>query len=283
MLIVDAGENLVPGVDIQSDPQESPRPDQSLLKAISFPMVGEPRRPGVVQVRTEEAARALRETLEELDIRLEETGDLDSWDEAFASLAQSIGGGGQQRPALAELSGATAEQIAGVFAAAADFYRAAPWRLVIGDSVIRIDAPVLSTVPWFACVMGQMGETFGVALYEDEQYVRELLREQNPDPSQSMRGCSSLVLMYGEKHEAAPQDATVIHERRLPLAAPEAYPSLMRVKPGIAIQKPLVWEVKLMEAVLRAIPAYLKMRKRDGQTVQVPAFGQTVAVTLQFV
>ncbi|MCE9525263.1 MAG: hypothetical protein K8R36_04330 [Planctomycetales bacterium] len=283
LLIVDAQDNLVPAMELQSDPTRPFQPEQTLLKAISFPMVGEPRRPAVVQVRTKQIADALRETLDALDIGLEVTKNLDQWDEAFAMLSQKIGGDGQQRPALVELPGATTEQVAAIFDAAAGFYRAAPWRLVLGDTIIRVECPELASAPWFACVMGQMGETLGVALYEDERYIQNLLRERDLDPKKSMRGCSSLVIMYGEKHEAAPQDVAGVQKHRLPLAAPEAYPTLMRVKPGIAIQSPLLWEAKFMEATLRAIPSYLKQRDRQRHTIPVTAFGKSAEVTLELI
>lgn len=282
-LIVETRQHLVPAVDIPETASSPVRPDRFLLKAISFPMDGEARRPGVVQVRSLAMGGAIRETLEALDIRLEVTSDLDAWDEAFSSLSERISGGGQQRPALVETAGATPEQVAGVFAAAAEFYRAAPWRLVIGDSILRIKAPSLASMPWFGCVMGQMGETFGIAVYENEKYLRDMLANQNPDPRENMRGCSSLVVMFGERHESAPQDAAAIKDRKLPLAAPEAYPTLMRVKPGIAIGQALLWEVKLMEAVLRAIPAYLKQRTRQRQKLTVTAFGTSSEVTVEYV
>jgi tetratricopeptide (TPR) repeat protein len=282
-LIVETRQHLVPAVDVPDAASGPAQPHRFLLRAISFPMDGEARRPGVVQVRSLAMGGAIRETLEALDIRLEVTSDLDAWDEAFDSLSQRISGGAQQRPAVVETAGATPEQIAAVFAAAAEFYRAAPWRLIIGDSILRIEAPSLASTPWFGCVMGQMGETFGIALYESEQYLRDMLRNQNPDARENMRGCSSLVVMFGERHEAAPQDAAAIKDRKLPLAAPEAYPTLMRVKPGMAIGQALLWEVKLMEAVLRAVPAYLRQRNRERQTLTVTACGTSSEVTVEYV
>ena len=282
LLIVDAEQELVPAVDVQADPAKPLRPERTLLKAMSFPAVGEPRRPGMVQVRSPETAAMLRDTLEELQIRLEVVASLDAWDEAFAHLSRNMGGNGPMRPALVELPGAAPEQIAGIFTAAAEFYRAAPWRLVAGDSVIRVECPAVTKTTWFACVMGQMGETFGLAMYEDEGYIRKLLADQDLDPSRSMRGCSSLALMYGERLDAAPQDVAAIEQQRLPLAAPEAYPTLMRVKPGMAIGQPLLWEAKLLEAAMRSIPAYLQQRTRQRQTLTVSAFGKKVDVTLEF-
>jgi tetratricopeptide (TPR) repeat protein len=282
LLIVDSQRDLVPSIDIQADPTQSLNPEKSLLKAMGFPAVGEPRRPAKVQVTTAETAGMLREALEDLQIELQVLPSLDAWDEAFAHLSRSMGGGGPMRPALAELPGATSRQIAGIFTAAADFYRSAPWRLVPGDSLLRFESPALTKTTWFACVMGQMGETFGMALYEDEEYVRTLLADQDPDPARAMRNCSSLVLMYGERLDAAPQDVAAIEQQHLPLAAPEAYPTLMRVKPGVAIGQPLLWEARLLEAAMRSIPAYLKQRKRARQTLTVPAFGEPVEVTLEF-
>jgi tetratricopeptide (TPR) repeat protein len=282
LLIIEAHQELLLATEVQADPTQPPRPKKSLFQAMSMPPVGEPRRPGMVQVRTRETAEMIRDTLEELQIQLEVVPSLDAWDEAFAHLSRSLGGDSPRRPALVELPGATLQQITGVFTAAAEFYRATPWRKVAGDSLIRLECSAITKTPWFACVMGQMGETFGLAMYEDEKYIRNLLADQDLDPVRSVRGCSSLALMYGERLEAAPQDAAAIKEQRLPLAAPEAYPTLMRVKPGIAIGQPLLWETKLLEAAMRSIPAYLQQRTRQRMTLTVLAFGEKVDVTLEF-
>ena len=42
------------------------------------------------------------------------------------------------------------------------------------------------------------------------------------------------------------------------MAGPEAYPSIFRVNPGMAVRPPLAWELELTEACLRAIPGFLK-------------------------
>jgi hypothetical protein len=51
------------------------------------------------------------------------------------------------------------------------------------------------------------------------------------------------------------------------VANPEAYPTVYRKEPGMALRPPLSWELVLLEACLRAVPAFLA-RYKPGQTVE---------------
>ena len=51
--------------------------------------------------------------------------------------------------------------------AAAEFHRRAPWKSVAGEETIEVRCDRLGKAPRYACIMGQMGMTRGVALYDD--------------------------------------------------------------------------------------------------------------------
>ena len=102
------------------------------------PMMGPPHRPGVVEVADEAFQEALRERLDSLGIRCVLADDLEQVDDIFQQLGKFLSGGKAARP-LVDVPGVQPDDIRGFYAAAAEFYRAAPWRLVPGDTTLKIE------------------------------------------------------------------------------------------------------------------------------------------------
>jgi len=84
-----------------------------------------------------------------------------------------------------------------------------------------------------------------------------------------MRHTSGLSVTYGEEFEIALPDLAAAEKFGWPVAGPEAYPCAMRINPGMAVRTPLVWELELLESVLRAVPVFIDA-KTDGLAKTVP-------------
>jgi len=226
-----------------------------LSSAMSQPGAGNPRRPGVVQLSPDAPLSHLGPRLESIGVRCVVNEDSSQLDALIADLTERVVGPSRLKSLIRSL-GMTPSQLGGFYAAAADFYRAAPWQHISGDSVIRVETNVYSSGPWYAVIMGQRGMELGVALYEDLALLREILGGRLSEKEHARR-TAALSVTFGEVFDIAPEDADAIEEYDWPVATEEAYPSILRVNPGLALRTPLPWEVELLEACLRALPEFV--------------------------
>src|SRR5262249_21742745 len=132
----------------------------------------------------------------------------------------------------------------------------------------------------FCVVMGQSSITFGIALYENLHDLERILRPDVPDVECGR--VSSLSLMYGEQHEMAVRDLDAARERGWPIAGPSAYPFTVRVYPGGALRSPLVWELQLVAACLRAVPDFL-IGGIERSRISVPPLVEDVEMNLSWI
>ena len=249
----------------------------TLLTALFAPALGLPHRPEVIEVVSPEFRAELTPQLESLGIRCVVRDDLTHLDQVMQALHGALAAE-DTGPALIDTPGVTPDHVGGLFTAAAEFYRHSPWRSVPGDTPIRIHCPRFQTSTWYAVVIGQQGVTLGLALYEDLQVLQLILTEKDAFP----RSNAGLSVMYSEAFEISVRDLAAAEEHGWPVAGPEAYPLAIRVNPGMAIRPPLVWEVELLEACLRAIPVFLKRPDRSPARMAVPVTGGELDMELSW-
>jgi hypothetical protein len=256
-------------------------PDGLLFKgvwqALFSPAAGEPHRPGVIQVSSDQQREMLVTHLERLGVRCVRSSDLRRVRSLIDELAAHLGG--PQRKALIDSPDVTPTQLSGFFEAAAYFYRARPWREIPGDCVVRVACERFDSGPWYAVVMGQSGIEQGLALYEDPQLLRTLLSGELSDEENGRR-TSAISVTYGEAFELAPLDVDAAEKDGWPVAGPEAYPCVLRVNPGMALRTPLKWELELLEGALRTIPEFLR-RHQTKAAIPVTVGGDSVTFQLE--
>lgn len=242
---------------------------EAVLSAMLSPAVDAPRRPAAIHVRTAEFSEVLRQRLESLGVECVVDADLTALDGIYDELEQSL----SSHPTLSliDTPGVKPAQVAAFFDAAADFYASRPWRDVAADTPIRICCQQWRPNTWYGVVMGQFGTTFGLALYEDLPVLQALLRQE----ADAERKQSGLSTMYGEAFDISARDLAVAEKEGWAVAAPEAYPIIIRINPGMAIRPPLAWELQLAEACLRAVPGFLTRQATGAAKMIVPtASGQ---------
>ena len=138
----------------------------AVLQAIRQPAIGEPHRPGMIEVGSAEQREALLPHLDRAGIECVALERLEHLDSAFDSMAQFLGDR-DGPPSLLDAPGMEPAQVGSFYAAAAEFYRRKPWQQVPGDTVIKVECDKFQSGPWYAVVMGQSGVQQGLAIYED--------------------------------------------------------------------------------------------------------------------
>ena len=104
------------------------------------------------------------------------------------------------------------------FEAAAALYRAAPWKIVTEDQVVRIDIARLGIDGHCLSVIGSAGESLGLLLFPSLDDFDDFI---------GGGGKGLLSLSFGPKKMLAPSMIDEIREYEWRVAAPRAYPSTL--------------------------------------------------------
>ncbi|MBM4077624.1 MAG: hypothetical protein FJ267_18510 [Planctomycetes bacterium] len=188
-------------------------------------------------------------------------------DELFESLRSHMSGGTNRTP-LVRLKGMTHEQLESFFEGVKLFYVQAPWQFTATDSAWKIEFADKPDQPWWAVVMGQNGETYGLAFYEDWHSLHGMLTgEIDGLTADFTTKVSCICLSFDEASVLAGADLDAIEQFEWPIAAPEAYPLLYRIKPNVGIHTPSTGDLKLLESVLRTLPDFIRSGKPDGSVL----------------
>jgi hypothetical protein len=254
----------------------------ALRKAMRAPAAGKPHRPTEIRVTEQQWADDLRPHLEAVGVRCTVVAAVEEVEEVFEGLGDQLAQVQHGQPGLLDMPGVTPEAVAGFFDAAALFYEQAPWKRA-GERPIQVASDRLESGPRFAVVMGQGGMAFGLVLYDTLEAV---LRAQQGEMSdeESARQTSALAVVFGDEDDLPPADLEAVRKHGWRVAGPQAYPSVYRMEPGLAMRPPLVWELELLEACLRAVPEFVrkKTRRRAPLELTVPVASGDLALVLSW-
>ena len=134
-----------------------------LAAAMNAPLAGKPRSPGRIRVADAALAALLRGRLG-ADTRIEvaATPELDRVIELMAA-SQS---GDERDASYLEDGKITAGTMRRFFMAAAKLWKAAPWKSVHDSQLLRLDCPVLDARDKVVSIIGNLGESFGVLVFD---------------------------------------------------------------------------------------------------------------------
>ena len=250
LLITNRTDDLVLGQEIMEEFPTAEHVWDKLAEVIEAPTIDTPHRPSELQVLEAEHWTALRPHLDEIGIACEPVEVLDHLDFVVGQLLEHLCGP-RALKGLLDMPGIGPEQVGRFYQAAADFYRRAPWRLIAGEETIKVECDQYESGPWYAVVFGQMGMTFGLALYEDLDALTRM-REGDLSDEENARMTVALSVTYGDETEIAVADFDAAEEYGWDVAGPDAYPAPIRKERGLVMRPPLAWELQLLEGCLRA-------------------------------
>jgi tetratricopeptide (TPR) repeat protein len=274
-LVTSCTLSLILGQKITLDEPDPEVLLDAVVVAVLSPLLGDPHLPETIEVSSDRAYQILQPHLEPLGVEFRVVPELEHLDVVYGELEHNLTMP-DQATALIDTPGVTLGHVAGLFDAAAEFYRQQPWRLAPAQRPIRIRCSRFSADTWYVVVMGQAGMTLGLAMYEELEVLQSMLREDQG----SERRQSAMSVMFGEAFEIPVRDLAAAEKHGWPVASPDAYPLIIRVNPGMAIRPPLNWELELAEACLRAIPPFLRQRTHTEVTMTVPTATGDVELAL---
>lgn len=232
-------------------------------------------RPRLVEVSNSDCYDYVRPRLEAAGIDCQIVDEMKEFNEFCLQLAKGIDG--SEKCALAEGQGVTRAHMESFFEAAAYYFRQAPWRGVPGEVPIEIRCTDPPMGTRYAIVLGRTGVQLGLCIYDDWATTRATLAGDT-----SPNGYRALAVCYDEAQIMAAVDLQLIDRLGWPIAAPEAWPAVMRLKPGHTPCSANVNELVFLDACLRAIPDFLKANVKS-QTRNVATGTRTVDLSLAWV
>jgi hypothetical protein len=182
-------------------------------------------RPKVVVTDDPFIAEQLTEVLQDLGIRVE-AGDVSPALEALSALKEAL----EPEPIPAYFSTYAESEVKAFFKAASAFFQTRPWEVIDGT---RFLAFRLGSGPWhYANVMGQAGETFGLAMFGDWLEVCRALN--NPETLMETFENMSLGAEAQPKSFLATGQAESMSLSPLQALAPEdaAFLKQLKIKPS---------------------------------------------------
>jgi hypothetical protein len=121
----------------------------------------------------------------------------------------------------------------------------------------------------------------GIALYEDSDLLDKMLAGQITE-EESRRQNTALAVYFGEAFDIPAADLHDLERLGWRVAGPEGYPTILRVNPGMNVRRPLGWELKLLEASLRAVQDFVARHPSAAVSYEIPTSAGPVPLTLDW-
>ena len=257
MLVADQNTGFIIKTDTLD---EHPTPEiclENLFKAMRGTLLtlGRSGRPAHVFVDDAELVRAIAPRLAELDVHCSYRASLPQASAALLEIEAQMNGR-KPIPGLLSIPGVRFPLVAELFAAAADYYRQAPWRWLENWIPIEVRYPPEGRAR-YALVLGSGGETFGLSLYESLADLEVVFERTDTDQTFSRPiGWFSLVLEEATGMSFADLDA--MEQYHWPVAGEKAYPMVLKATPKNDWgELPSASELAWLAAVLRVIPDFV--------------------------
>ncbi|EMI17678.1 hypothetical protein RMSM_05404 [Rhodopirellula maiorica SM1] len=248
-LILDSNSGCVVGTDSSVELPSAERQWQVLVETMANPMVGQPRRPESVILDPRMSAEPLTRYSDSLKVITGDQQVAAGFDELISNFLLSSGEG---EVPLAKTEGVTNELMERYYDAAARFYKAAPWKMVGGDNLIRLEYLESGEPSWGITVMGQLGQVLGLSLIENVKQARKFLQQECP-----MEKLVAISIQFGEAFDMVPIDFWHLEQNHWSVADAEAYPLVIKMDHGEYASGLSSGELRMVESVMSVLPRFL--------------------------
>ncbi|MFN8456211.1 MAG: hypothetical protein U0401_16345 [Anaerolineae bacterium] len=258
--------NLETGMLQKVEAAQAPPDPQQLMKILLEAMQKPPResgqkphRPQQILLAEAALATALAPELTKLGVKTGHEPHLEGVDQLVQELESHLRGG-PEPPGLLSVKGVTPELAEGFFAAAAEFYRAAPWVQLTDQHTLAIQvAP--EKQPRFAQVMGNGGVEYGLAMYKKWADVERVYSFAD-NPMEVLPASGGHSFFYDTINRLPFADLEAMEKYGWEVAEKRAYPIPLIYNQAGQVKRPspadLHWYEATLRAILRFVAEFLK-------------------------
>ncbi len=263
-LAVNLQTGAIHGQDL--GPRPGPKEVQKLLfesmlrpgKGLEVPA----QRPQRVFFEDREWLDELAPALQQIGVQAKYRSMKSDFDPLIQEMEAHLHQGNAEPPGLLAQKGVNVRLLAGLFAAAADFYRAEPWVQLSNSDLLAVRvAP--HKEPYYVIVMGQGGVEYGLAVYRTWEDVLHLYRSHER-VEEMLPPSGAHVLFFNPIHEVPFDDLDAIETYGWEVASPRAYPVPFIFTTEEEVLRPGQDELLWYEAALRAIPEFVARYLAQG-------------------
>ncbi len=228
-----------------------------------------PGRPAHIDFTRDETHRALKVELDALGIASHYTPNV----AGVNAMMRDMAGFSDNRvePGIMTTLSGNVIQAQRFFAAAARFYAAAPWEIVANAHVIEVRYPPAAD-PFWAVIMGNGGEAFGIALYESLSVVNRMF-DNGPGGGREVDQLAVSV-MYGLPYDGATsEDLDAIEQFGFPVADYDAYPMILHMRQAdkeATLLPPTAQQVERFAALFQSLPEFVTSETHMDAESQFP-------------
>jgi len=228
---------------------------QTLLQAMLRPAIGSGgrHRPARILLDDAELVQALTSQLTAMDVRCEYRADLPLMTAALREMEAHINRR-EPTPGLLSQPGMTVPLVGELYAAAAEYYRQAPWRWLSDSQPIEVRYPSDGRAR-YALVLGHGGDAFGLSSYESLDDLRKIYTGTKPE--QVSKQISAFALVFDEGMAMSFDDLDAMERYGWPVAGKLAYPWAIKMVPPNRPSALSVSEALWLAAALRVVPDFL--------------------------
>jgi tetratricopeptide (TPR) repeat protein len=239
-----------------------------------------PQRPAYLFFENNKMMQELRPALNAVEVQVKFRPQTELLNDIVRSLEQHMREDEPEIPGLLSIPGVKPKEIAALFEAAVQFYKAAPWVSLTNDDVLAVRVPPQSE-PWYVIVMGHGGVEYGLALYKTWEDVKlAYLPKDRPDDWVPPSGANSFL--FNPATYIPYDDLDAIQKYGWEVEDYQAIPSPMIFMPPDRVERPKRDEILWYEAVLRAIPVFEKEHlKTDVRGNRIPSEAEIAVQTLR--
>jgi hypothetical protein len=184
-------------------------------------------------------------------VRVEPTPEIDA---VVRAMGRAIGPG-DNRQSYLDNGRVTPEAVGRFFEAAAAVYRLAPWRIAQSDNqVLGLDAPSFGMEGACLSIIGGLGESHGVLVFESVDDFAEMARVGTEEEIRDRgAGMPILSINFEARKNLPPGLASEAKRHGWPVAGPRAYPWLLSLDAqGLArplAERDYAWATAVLDAL----------------------------------
>jgi len=214
------------------------------------------QRPACIQFEEQKWLEALSSDLQQIDVQASFHPHIQMVDELVAELESALSDDAPFIPGLLAQKRVSPRLVGNLFAAAADFYRAAPWVHLGNNDLLAITIPPRKK-PFFVIVMGQGGIEYGLGLYKTwNEVMRQFQPVEHFEELFPPKGRH--VLFFNPVTEVPFDDLDALETYGWDLADSQAYPVPLIFFGSGEVRRPNRDIILWYEAALRAIPQFVQ-------------------------
>ncbi len=208
--------------------------------------------PTRIEVRDPELVTYLRSQLSSTGIQVEVVETLKAIDDAARDI-QAFVGEGEPESSLLSTRGMTIERVRAFAESAKEFYLASPWRYLSDTDLVVIESPKPPKGMSCFVILGAGRSAFGLGIYPNRKAYEKLMQagksgDLGPDAISGLTQVS-----FDSEEDASPDDIEIWEEHGLPLAGPDAYPSVDKYLARGKARSPSPQEMNFLEGLMRAL------------------------------